>query len=226
MPGPTNAIGGRRQAARSRARRTNPDERFAAIIDASVRIFNEKGFNGSSLQDIADAVGVVKGSLYHYISTKEDLLFEIVWRHHVEIFENVRRFEALEAPADVRLRTFIEWHAQYNMEHHTRASVYHHEVKYLSRERFRLVAVERRDYATRVRDLLQECEAHGLVRTGRSSKLTLFAVLGMLNSLYEWYRPDAGRSADEIAETFADLLLEGLLVPQPDDQPEEELRDP
>ena len=98
------------EARRSRA----PRRRQQEILEAAAQVFHEKGYESTSIQDIADSVGILKGSLYYYITSKEDLLFEIIQGVHEEALKNLDRTAAIEGDALQKIRAFVVIHVTHN----------------------------------------------------------------------------------------------------------------
>jgi AcrR family transcriptional regulator len=183
----------------------------AEIVAAATRIFREKGYHATSMQDIADAVGLLKGSLYHHISGKQELLlkvFENGMRLAAEMLEEVAR---TDLPPDEKLRQAITRHIEIITLNLDQATVSIMEARALKpAQRQRLVA--QRDYFDGLlRQILQEGIDAGVFRPVDATLVT-FALMGMHNWLVLWYREDGRLSPKEIAAIFADLVLNGLLV--------------
>lgn len=184
--------------------------RWREVVDAAAECFHKKGYAGTSIHDVASAVGLLKGSLYHYIRSKDDLLFAVVREHHEAVFANVERVKSLDATYVEKLRAFISWHVEYNASNWQRAGVFYHEFRYLSPERLAEIVDARDAYERELRTLIAEGARAGEIRADVDPKLIAFVVLGVLNSLHQWYRPDGALPAGVIADHFATLLLEGL----------------
>lgn len=183
------------------------------IFNAAARIFNEKGYAATSIQDVADAVGILKGSLYYYIDSKEDLLFQIIQDVHRVSLEWL---EALEASPDetlVKLRTFIEGHVANNARNLEKIGVFFHDFRSLSPERRAVIVAERDRYDGFLRDLVRRGQQEGVLRADADPKLTSMAVLGAMNWLYQWYQPGGGAEPEQVAREFANLILAGLARP-------------
>jgi AcrR family transcriptional regulator len=183
----------------------------AEIVAAATRIFREKGYHASSMQDIADAVGLLKGSLYHHISGKQELLlkvFENGMRLATEMLEEVA---GADLPPDEKLKQAITGHIEIITQDLNQATVSIMEARALKpAQRQRLVA--QRDYfEALLRQILQEGIDAGVFRS-IDVDLATFALLGMHNWLILWYREDGRLSPSEIAAIFSDLVLNGLLV--------------
>lgn len=187
-----------------------PRRRQAEVIDAAARVFHEKGYESTSIQDIAEAVGILKGSLYYYIRSKEDLLYEILREVHEEALANMRPVEEMQGDALQKIRAFVTTHITFNAENLTRMGVFFHDFRSLSSERQRVIVAARDVYDELLRRLIREGQHEKIVCPDIDPKSVSFAVMGMTNWIYQWYKPGAGRNAREIATEFADLVVNGL----------------
>jgi AcrR family transcriptional regulator len=180
------------------------------VFEAAARVFHERGYEQTSIQDIADDIGILKGSLYYYIDTKEDLLHEILWRVHEDALANIRRVEEIEGDALTKIRAFVTLHITFNMENLVRMGVFHHDFRSLSPER-RQDIVEARDlYDKMLRELFREGQNEGVVCPDVNPKLATLATLGMCNWVYQWFRPGGPLKPAEVADQFADLVVAGV----------------
>lgn len=187
-----------------------PRRRQNEILEAAARVFHEKGYESTSIQDIADSVGILKGSLYYYISSKEDLLYEIIQGVHQDALKNLDRIAALEGTALERIRAFVVVHFAHNAENLVKMSVFFKDFRSLTGERRRVIVEERDIYDSFLRDLIREAQEEGSVCPDIDAKLAAITILGMLNWIYQWYRPGAGMSALEIAGHYGDFVVHGL----------------
>ena len=106
------------------------------MLDAAARVFARRGYADASVQDVADELGILKGSLYHYIKMKEDLLFWLLEEVHGDvevILEEVAKAEGL-APLE-RIELYVKRQVLYNLDNLERISIYYHDVESLSEER-------------------------------------------------------------------------------------------
>ena len=110
-----------------------PKKRDAEVLDAAARVFYERGYSDASVQDVADELGILKGSLYHYIDTKEDLLFRLLQETHDEIYEILEEVAAMQGlnPID-QLEVYIRRQVEYNIDNLLRVSVYYHDLERLT----------------------------------------------------------------------------------------------
>jgi AcrR family transcriptional regulator len=187
-----------------------PRERSEEVYTAALRLFREKGYHATSMQDIAAAVGLYKGSLYHYIAGKEDLLVQVFERAMgglVADAERVLRDTHLRASDQVR--RLVGLHVAAVAENLDALTVYLHEYRALRGEAFERVAAQRERYATLVAEVVQRGVNAGEFRVTDVGIATL-GVIGMCNWVCQWYHPDGRLAPKEIADRFAELVLAGL----------------
>jgi AcrR family transcriptional regulator len=189
--------------------RNSPTPR-EAIIDVAVRLFGEKGYNATTMRDIAQAVGILPGSLYAHIDSKETLLIEIV-ETGIERFLLIDRLLTAsdESPVE-RMRIAICEHIKAVAEHPERTLVVFHQWRFLSGpNRARAVAMRRR-YAKAFMRIVNDGIAGGDFNPKLDPRITVFAILGALNWTPEWYSPSGPESAEVIGRKMADSLIHGL----------------
>lgn len=193
--------------------KTTQVDRRQEIIDAAAAIFAKKGYEATSIQDVADAVNILKGSLYYYIKSKEDLLFGVIQDVHEPALDNLARQFDSEGAALDRLRTFVTNHVTYNASHPTKISVFFHDFRSLTGERRETIIRERDLYDHFLRDLIAQGQNEGTICPGIDGNLAAFAILGLMNWMYQWYKPGGQKSADEIAEAFAEMAVRSVACP-------------
>jgi AcrR family transcriptional regulator len=194
-------------ATRNAERGTRNAER---VYEAALKLFREKGYHATSMQDIAAVVGLYKGSLYHYIGSKEDLLVKAFERALAELLAEVEQITAdATIPAGMQLRQVIAAHVRAVAENLDALTVYLHEWRALAGASLGSVRAQRERYVALVSEIVGRGVRSGEFRTPDPSIATL-AVLGMCNWVCQWYRPDGPLSPSEIGDRFADLVLDGL----------------
>jgi TetR/AcrR family transcriptional regulator, cholesterol catabolism regulator len=191
---------------RSRA----PRRRQQEIVEAAARVFHEKGYESTSIQDIADAVGILKGSLYYYITSKEDLLFEIIQSVHEEALKNLERTRDVEGDALQKIRAFVVVHLTHNATNLVKMAVFFQDFRSLNGKRREIIVQERDIYDNFLRDLIRQGQEDGIVCPDIEPKLAAITVLGMMNWLYHWYQPGGDLSATDIANAYGDFVVAGL----------------
>lgn len=184
------------------------DGRWQELLDISARIFARKGYQSTTLQDIADEFGVLKGSLYHYIRSKDDLLFEVVRSVYDEGLANLRALASTDADPVDRLRAVVRGHVVYLINNLVATTVLLHEFDQLPEDRRARMPI--RDYQALIEGLVAEAKADERVKPEIDPQLAALAVLGATNWVYRWYRPGQ-RTPVEIADQYADLLVDGML---------------
>ncbi|MHB1468326.1 MAG: TetR/AcrR family transcriptional regulator [Solirubrobacteraceae bacterium] len=205
-------VNGRKTASES-SRRSRPSakKREQEILDAAAAIFHRQGYADASVQEVADAVGILKGSLYYYIDSKEDLLFRML----VEVHEGARGIvddiDALEGAPLYRLAEYIRRHIEYNSHNLSKIAVYYHDFELLTPARRKLIVKQRALYEEFVVGLLHDAQRAGEIDRGLEPKLVANAIFGAVNWIYTWYRPDGPESAEHLGRLYAELLISGLV---------------
>ncbi|MBI5303047.1 MAG: TetR/AcrR family transcriptional regulator [Chloroflexi bacterium] len=187
----------------------DPASQNEHIFAEAVRIFREKGYHATSMQNIADAVGLQKGSLYHYISSKEDLLYRIFEHSSGAMTRDLETIvTSKDSPTD-KLRQAIQVHLTSLCEQLDIYAVYLSERRALTNRRYAQVRAEAEEHARLLEKIIQQGVTTGDFRA-TDVKMTTLAILGMCNWLYQWYSPDGRLSPEQIAATFSDTIINGL----------------
>jgi AcrR family transcriptional regulator len=193
-----------------RRRPRPPRRRRQEILDAAARVFHEKSYESTSIQDIADAVGILKGSVYYYITSKEDLLFEILQGVHEDALKNLEAAETTPGDALQKIRVFVTLHVTHNAENLVKMAVFFHDFRSLSEERRRIIVEERDIYDNHLRQLIIAGQKEKVVCPDLDPKLTSIEILGMMNWIYHWYKPGGPQSPARLANAMADFVIAGL----------------
>src|SRR6516164_1784640 len=181
--------------------------RRTELTRTAARLFAEKGYHGTSIGDLAEAMGVQKGSLYAHIESKADLLWEVA-------SEGSAAFHAAldsvpdEGPVVERIRTALRAHLRVVAEQLDVATVFVREWRFLSGERREQFVAERRRYEERVRDLFRDGVESSELRTDLDVATAALLFLSAANWAYTWLRP--GADTDELADRFYAVLLDGM----------------
>lgn len=182
------------------------------IEDAASALFRERGYAATSVRDIAQALNLQGGSLYAHVASKEDVLWSIVIRAADRFNTEVGPLAASGAPAPSQLREMIRAHVAVVTSAQKDAAVFLHEWRFLSADRREQMAARRDAYEALFRKAISEGVAAGLFASV-DVRMTAMAILSALNGIATWYRADGGLSADEIADSYADLFLRALREP-------------
>jgi TetR/AcrR family transcriptional regulator, cholesterol catabolism regulator len=173
----------------------------------AARLFAERGYHGTSIGDLAEALGVQKGSLYAHIKSKQDLLYETM-------MEGARAFHGrLDAiddglPAVEKIRLAMRGHLRVVREQLDVATVFVREWRYLEGDRREGVLAERRRYEERFRALFREGRELSQLRTDLDEGVAALLALSAMNWAYTWLRPED--DTDDVADRFCALLLDGI----------------
>jgi TetR/AcrR family transcriptional regulator, cholesterol catabolism regulator len=181
------------------------------IIQAAAQIFTEKGFHAASMQDIADAVQLQKASLYHHVSSKQEILLAILDQTLDLLISQLTDILELDLPPEQRLRLGMIAYLRILTQHHSLASVLLLEYRSLQPDLKARHIPRRNRYESLWRNLIQEGQMAGIF-TCTDIAFTARMLLGAMNWTITWYRPDGILSADEIATGYADIFFKGLLV--------------
>jgi AcrR family transcriptional regulator len=189
-------------------------KRQAEITAAACEVFWQQGYRAASIQDVADRVGVLKGSLYYYIESKEDLLWRIIEDVHAESTAILEESLALEVSPIERIRLFIERHVAWYLNNVEEVAVFFREWRHLTGERLRTVKGRRRGYEQVIRELIEAAQDAGDISGELDVHYAARYVLAAVNAVPDWYRPNGSDSASDIAETYGAITV-GLLTGTP-----------
>lgn len=194
----------------ARRRSRPPRRRRHEVLETAARVFHEKGYESTSIQDIADAVGILKGSLYYYITSKEDLLFEILQGVHQEAMKNIDIAKSTPGDALQKIRAFVTLHVTHNAKNLIKMAIFFHDFRSLGEERRKVIVQERDLYDRALRDLIAAGQREGIVCPDLDPKLTAIEILGMMNWIYHWYKQGGPLSPSQVANAMADFVVAGI----------------
>jgi AcrR family transcriptional regulator len=183
------------------------------ILDTAARVFHQKGYRTATLDDVAQELGLTKAALYHYFSSKEDLLSAIYIQALENFFAKAYEIGALGLPPREKLRLLVRNHIQgIIIENLPMFAVFFSEENQLPEKDFQRIRLEKRKYTQVVVDIIEEGIAGGAFRK-LDSTLMAHGIIGMCNWIYKWYRPDrAGHGPEAIADLFLELLEMGYVA--------------
>lgn len=184
--------------------------RWDDVVAAAAIVFERKGFGGSSLEDIAQEVGMLKGSLYNYISTKEELLFAVVRPAADELLATARELRDLDLPPSEKIRKLANTHVEIIDRQPSYVSVYVREIagRGISSE----WSAMDREYVSHVEAIISDGQDQGYFGASIDPHVAALSLIGALNWLTRWYQPGQFRSHREISAQIADVFLSGVLV--------------
>jgi AcrR family transcriptional regulator len=198
-------------AVRSRAGRVNGARREQEVLDAAAKVFFSRGYADASVQDIADELGILKGSLYHYIDSKEDLLFRLIIEVHDEVQSILEEVNALEGVGSLqRLHEYFTRQAAYMTRNLAKLAIYYHDMDQLSGQRHNDLAAKRVVHTRYVADLIKQAQVEGDVAQDLDPQLMGQFAFGTLIWMYRWYKPSGKFKADDVANGLADFITRSL----------------
>lgn len=182
-----------------------------SILRAAVALFTERGYDATSMEDLARALGVTKSAIYHHVSSKEELLALATGRALDGLFEVAASAQALPGRAIDRL------------EHLLRGSVAVLEARqpfvtlllrvHGNTATERAALARRREFDRLTADLVKQAVADGDLRPDIDPVVTAKLVFGLVNSVAEWYRPRPAQARGQLADAICRLAFDGLRAP-------------
>ena len=189
---------------------TTHSPRRQEMVRAAARLFSARGYHGTSMQHLADALGLQRGSLYAHIGSKQELLFDVVDEGANRFLERGEKALSMSALATVRLRRLLVGHVETAIEHLDAATVFLNEWRYLAPELAAVVQEKRDRYEGMVRQIIQDGITEKEFRADVNVRFAARLVLSAGNWTYAWFRPGGELGPTEIGERFAELLIRGL----------------
>jgi AcrR family transcriptional regulator len=189
--------------------RARYDRRRQDVVGAAARVFAARGFQATTMEDLSEATGLAAGGLYHYIGNKEQLLFDICAELLDPLLDEAHAIVSEPAPPEDTLRRLVRVWARHVETHRDHMRVFQQERQLIERgPRWRAIRASRKEF---------ECVLDEVLAAGERSsdfsfadrRLALVALLSMINYLPQWFRPRDPLSAEQVAEGFCDLLLDG-----------------
>jgi AcrR family transcriptional regulator len=192
------------------ARVRAPKARAREVRDAAVRVFHRHGYGDATIQQIADEVGILKGSLYHYIDSKEDLLFQILTDVHAEVGELLGSVHALpDAPPLEHLAAYVRLQVEYASARPELMTIYFRDLDGLSPARREAIRALRHDHEAFVTGLLERAQAEGAAVADDPRLLANF-VFGTMMWVHRWYRPGGHVPPTQLGDLCSAYVLRGV----------------
>ena len=184
--------------------------RRTELVAVAARLFSERGYHGTSMQDLGTALGILRGSLYAHIGSKEELLFDVVSQGADRFLDRGRAARATEGTWSDRLRALLVGHVETAAQHLEASTVFLNEWRYLSPELREIVQAKRDEYEAMVREIIEQGVESGEFRADADVRFAATLVLSAGNWTYTWYRPGGDLTPTEVGERFAELVTKGL----------------
>lgn len=187
-----------------------PTYNLDRFLDVAVRVFTERGYDGTSFQHLSHASGLSKSSIYHHIESKEQLLRLGLEKALDPLMASTTEPESTTGPAIDRLTHLIRRNIDILADRLPYVTLLLNVHGNTETERWALE--QRRSYDKIVAAVMQEAIDEGSVRADVDARTTARLVLGMINSAREWYQPERGMRPADLADLVSSLLLDGIRV--------------
>lgn len=181
------------------------------ITEHSIRLFEQKGFSETSIQDIVESIGVTKGTFYYYFSSKEELLMEIHLRYICELLrhqEEILRDQTKSCKEKIYEVVYMLISSIKSQG--SSAKVFFREMQNLSEERLSQITPKRDQFRFNIEAVLEEGVKNGEFRAGMNPRIVTFGILGAANWSYQWFNPAGRMSEKEVASILVEMILEGI----------------
>ena len=186
------------------------NERLAEVYRTAAQIILRKGYDATSINDIANALGMTKAGLYHYINGKKELLFDIMNFGLDELDAEVAVPASEIADPSARLRFIIATHAQLVTRGQGAITILVDEITALSPAQNRMITRRKREYFDSLRNVLNELKSAGKLQDVDTTAAT-FSLLGMISWLSRWFRQDGSLTQEQVAEQIVKIAFNGLM---------------
>jgi len=183
------------------------------ILRTAARLFQQRGYDATSMNDVAAALKLSKGGLYHHFQSKDEILFDIM-NHAMDITEErvLNAARGVANPED-RLRTLIRLHIEVVLSPRDREiTVMLHENHPLPPTLRKRINARKKEYVHFLENLMAEVQQSRHARGRVSPRAAAFALLGMLNWIYQWYKPEGDLQANNLVPQFTELIFGGILA--------------
>jgi TetR/AcrR family transcriptional regulator, cholesterol catabolism regulator len=186
-------------------------ERYDEILRVAASLFHTQGYAGTSVQDVADVLGMNKASLYHYVKGKEDLLWAVVRdvtdAFGVELANSATKTHetGLDAVED-----FVKAHALFNANNAMKALVYERDAHRLRPELYDSIIETRDEYERMLRTHFERGLEDGSITSDLNPFVAVKVMFGMTNWVYHWYDPEGAIRPEELADTVATMVRRSI----------------
>ncbi len=196
---------------RQKRSQSNGDLARNRVFEIAAEVFHRKGYDNTSMSDVASAAGLTKAGLYHHISSKESLLYTVL-DYGLDLTDSyvIKPLESIVDPLE-KLTTMIDLHLRLVLEERNlEVTGLLHECKTLSPGDRARINRRKKEYVKMTTKLIADVTKKYNVKDV-NSKLAAFALLGMLNWTYQWYKASGSSRREEITSCFQRIFLQGIL---------------
>ena len=180
-----------------------------AIRKAGLRLIFEHGYEAMSLRQLAAEVGIQAGSLYNHISTKQELLFDLIQDHIKELLRQLdRALDGKQQPAE-KLHAFVAFHVTYHMTRKREVFIANSELRSLDPKNYEAIVALRGAYERRLAEILEQGVEDGVFEVV-DVQVATFAIIALLTGLCSWYRPGGRLTREAIVAAHEKLVQSGV----------------
>jgi AcrR family transcriptional regulator len=189
---------------------SNGPKTMEAIRKAGLRLIYSQGYEAMSLRRLAAEVGIQAGSLYNHITTKQDLLFDLIKVHMDELMERLdQALEGISDPED-RLQAFIAFHVGYHITRKREVFICYSELRSLEPKNYEIVVSLRQHYERKLIGILDDGVAEGRF-TVADTTVAAYGILAMLTGVCTWFRPAGRLTKEEVTAIYTGMVRHGLV---------------
>jgi AcrR family transcriptional regulator len=196
------------------ARRGRPGYDLESLLSVAVKVFNERGYEATSMEDLSRKLGITKSAIYHHVASKDELLRIAVDRALDGLFEAAAETTVMSGKAIDRLEFLVRRSVHVLVDRLPFVTLLLRVRGNTKAERAALA--RRREFDRLVTELVLQAEAEGDIRPDVDPAVTARLLFGLVNSLTEWYRPRGGMGADALADAVCKIAFDGLRQPAGD----------
>jgi AcrR family transcriptional regulator len=181
------------------------------IIDASIDLFDQKGFKETSVQDIVDIIGVTKGTFYYYFNSKQELLKDICLSYIVDLVRDQEHI--LSNPGKdctTKLYEIVYMLISNIKTQRKSARIFFREMRHLEEKHLKEIKAKRNVFRENYQTLIEEGINRGEFKRSINPDMVTFGILGITNWSYYWYNPEGSVTEEELAKIYVDFILNGI----------------
>lgn len=187
-------------------------DRLNQIVDIAAACFAEGGYDATSLQDIADVVGIRKSSLYAHVASKQELLIKILDSYTTDMLAHANRIYKLDISATEKFAAIIKMLYSAIEQYRTHVTVFFEEMRYLKKPEFVAIREKREEFEQILVRIIEE-GIRDREFVPFNARIVTFLTVGVVNWSFRWFNPDGPLSIDEITEMTMSILMTGIQRP-------------
>ncbi|WP_327004621.1 TetR/AcrR family transcriptional regulator [Dactylosporangium sp. NBC_01737] len=188
----------------------DPENTRRSLVTSALSLFEKRGFDRTSVQEIADQAQLTKGAFYHHFESKDDLLRHIQEEYLEAQLTAIQQIEAASDDPKVRVAELIRFSLTSVAEYRAHVTIFYQERRYLTGELFAEVTRKRDLVEAAFAGMVQDGVTRGVFRADVDARIATFGLVGMCAWAYQWLNLSGPLSVDEVARQFSAMVLEGL----------------